>query len=137
VQTDSKSTAHFTPAPTEDDLQLLIHSGGFRALIDEARQAYDVVIIDTPPVTTSPDSALIAKFADTRLFLVRWGRTSWDEMTAAVGFLRLCRVGLDGIVIIGADSDSASYGQLASHETVPADARVIGPALYRSLSNVD
>jgi Mrp family chromosome partitioning ATPase len=137
VQADSKSTAHFIPAPTEDDLQLLIRSGGFGALIDEARQAYDIVIIDTPPVTTSPDAALIAKFADTRLFLVRWGRTSWDEMTAAVGFLRLCRVGLDGIVIVGADTDSASYGQLASYDTLPADTRVIRPASYRSLSHVD
>ena len=26
-----------------------------------------------------------------------------DQMTAAVGFLRLCRVGLDGIVMVGAD----------------------------------
>src|SRR5262249_54025933 len=114
------------------------HSGGFKALIEEARQAYDIVIIDTPPVTTSPDAALVARFADTHLFLVRWGRTSWDEMTAAVGFLRLCRVGLDGIVIIGADPGSGSYGQLASasSEAVSVDTRVIRPTPYRSLSDV-
>src|SRR5262249_5666051 len=137
VQADSKSTAHFIPAPTEDDLQLLIHSGGFNALIDEARQAYDIIIIDTPPVTRSPDAALVARFADTRLFLVRWGQTSWDEMTAAVGFLRLCRVGLDGIVIVGADAGSASYGQLASPDTALLDTRAIRPASYRSLPDLE
>ena len=137
VQADSKSAAHFIPAPKEDDFQLLIHSGGFAALLEEARQAYDIVIIDTPPVMTSADAALIGRFADTRLLLVRWGRTSWDEMTAAVGFLRLCRVGLDGIVIVGADTGSASYGQLARYDTAPLDTRLIRPSSYSSLSDME
>jgi tyrosine-protein kinase Etk/Wzc len=136
VQADSKSAAHFIPAPKEDDLQLLIHSGGFTTLLEEARQTYDIVIIDTPPVMTSADAALIGRFADTRLLLVRWGRTSWDEMTAAVGFLRLCRVGLDGIVIVGIDSGSASYGQLASYDTVPPGTHFIRPPSYRGLPDV-
>jgi polysaccharide biosynthesis transport protein len=137
VQADSKSTAHFIPAPKEEDLQLLLQSSGFRTLLEEARRAYDIVIIDTPPVMTSPDAALIGRFADTRLLLVRWGRTSWDEMTAAVGFLRLCRVGLDGVVIVGADTGSASYGQLASSDKAFLDSRVIRPASYRRLSDVE
>jgi len=137
VQADSKSSAHFIPAPTEDDLHLLIHSGGFKALLEEARHAYDIVIIDTPPVMTSPDAALIGRFADTRLLLVRWGRTSWDEITATVGFLRLCRVGLDGIVIVGADTDSARYGQLASSVAAPVDARLIRPESDRRLTDME
>jgi Mrp family chromosome partitioning ATPase len=137
VQADSKSSAHFLPAPNADDLHLLIHSGGFKALLEETRQAYDIVIIDTPPVMTSPDAALIGRFADTRLLLVRWGRTSWDEITATVGFLRLCRVGLDGIVIVGADTGSAHYSQLASFDAAPLDARLIRPESYRSLSDVE
>jgi polysaccharide biosynthesis transport protein len=136
VQADPKSTAHFVPAPKKDDLHLLIHSGGFTKLIEEARRAYDIVIIDTPPVMMSPDAAVIARFADTRLLLVRWGRTYWDEMTAAVGFLRLCRVELDGIVVVGADTGSGSYGQIASSDTGLLDTRVIRPASYRGFSDV-
>jgi Mrp family chromosome partitioning ATPase len=125
VQEDAKSAAHFIAAPNPDDLQLLLHSGGFTTLLEQARQLYEVVIIDTPPVMTRADAALIGKFVDTRLLLVRWGRTSWDEMTAAVGFLRLCRVALDGIVMVGADPGSAGYGQLASYDTAPSDNRFI------------
>jgi uncharacterized protein involved in exopolysaccharide biosynthesis/Mrp family chromosome partitioning ATPase len=136
VQEDSKSTAHFISAPKEDDFQLLIHTGGFMTLLEEARRAYDIVIIDTPPVMTSADAALIARFADTRLLLVRWGRTSWDAMTAAVGFLRLCRVGLDGIVMVGADAGFASYGQLASYDTAPPDTHFIRPPSYRGLPDL-
>jgi polysaccharide biosynthesis transport protein len=137
VQADAKSTAHFIPAPSEDDLQLLLHSGGFATLLDEARQAYDIVIIDTPPVMTSADAALIGKFADTRLLLVRWGRTSWDEMTAAVGFLRLCRIGLDGIIMVGVDTGTASYGQLGSYGPAPSDNRSMRLPPNRSLSEAE
>jgi capsular exopolysaccharide synthesis family protein len=127
VQADAKSGAHFVPAPTADDLQLLLHSGGFATLIEEARQAYDIVIIDTPPVMTSADAALIGRFADTSLLLVRWGRTSWDEVTAAVGFLRLCHIGLDGIIMAGIDSSATSYSQLASYDNTPSDYRLMRP----------
>jgi polysaccharide biosynthesis transport protein len=139
VQADAKSGAHFIPAPKEDDLQLLLHSGGFARLLDEARQAYDVVIIDTPPVMTSADAALIGRYADTRLLLVRWGWTSWDEMTAAAGFLRLCRVGLDGIVLTGVDTGSAGYGQLASYnyDTAPPASRFTRPSSGRSLTEAE
>jgi uncharacterized protein involved in exopolysaccharide biosynthesis len=137
VQADPKSTAHFISAPKEEDFQLLIHSGGLETLLKKARQAYDIVIIDTPPVMTSADAALIGKFADIRLFLVRWGWTSWDEMTAAIGFLRLCRVRLDGIVIVGADAGFGSYGQLASYNAAPLTTKSIRPPSYQSLTDVE
>ena len=34
VQRDTRSTAHFIAAPDHDDLQLLLHSGGFAKLLD-------------------------------------------------------------------------------------------------------
>jgi capsular exopolysaccharide synthesis family protein len=137
VQADTKSAAHFIAAPNPDDLQFLLHSGGFTRLLDEARQAYDVVIIDTPPVMTSADAALIGRVADTRLLLVRWGRTSWDQMMAATGFLRLCRVGLDGIVLVGVDKGSAGYGQFASYDSAPSDHQFMRPPSRRSLAEAE
>jgi Mrp family chromosome partitioning ATPase len=137
VQVDAKSGAHFIPAPKADDLQLLLHSGGFSKLLEEARQVYDTIIIDTPPVMTSADAALIGRFADTCLFLVRWGNTSWDEMNAAVGFMRLCRVGPDGIVMVGVDAGSTGYGQLASYDTVHSDNRFMRSPSDRRLTEVE
>jgi polysaccharide biosynthesis transport protein len=137
VQKDAKSAAHFIAAPNPDDLQLLLNSGGFTTLLEEARQDYDVVIIDTPPVMTRADAAVIGRFVDIRLLVVRWARTSWDQMTAAVGFLRLCRVGLDGIVMVGVDPGSARYGQLASFDTAPSDNQFIGPPSDRRLTEAE
>jgi Mrp family chromosome partitioning ATPase len=137
VQADAKSAAHFVSALKDDEHQLLLDSGGFAALLEEARQAYDVVIIDTPPVMTSADAALIGRFADIRLLLVRWGRTSWDQMTAAVGFFRLCRVGLDGIVMVGVDNGAAGHGQLASYDTAPSHNRLMRPSSDRRLTEAE
>jgi Mrp family chromosome partitioning ATPase len=135
VHADAKSDAHFIPAPSDTELQLLLHSGGFSTLLEEARHAYDAIIIDTPPVMTSAEAAVIGRFADTCLLVVRWGRTSWDEMTAAVGFLRLCQVGLDGVVMMGVDSGAgSSYGQLASYAAKHPDSRFIRPPPDRNLT---
>ena len=58
-------------------------------------------------------------------------------MTAAVGFLRLCRVGLDGIVMVGADTSSAGYSQLATYDSAPSDHRVIRTPSDRRLTEVE
>ena len=137
VQADTKSAAHFLPARSEDHHYHMLHSGGFATLLEEARQAYDIVIIDTPPVMTRADAAVIGRFADTCLLLVRWGRTYWDEMTAAVGFLRLCRVRLDGIVMVGADTGSAGYGQVGGYDTAPSDYRLIRPPSAGTLTEAE
>jgi succinoglycan biosynthesis transport protein ExoP len=137
VQPDPKSTAHFIIAPSEDDLQLLLLSGGFATLIEEARRAYDVVILDTAPVMTNALAAVLGRFADTSLFLVRWGRTSWDEMMAAVGFLRLCSIGLHGIVMVGVDAGSTYYGQIGSYGSRPSDDRFLRPTSDRRLTEAE
>jgi capsular exopolysaccharide synthesis family protein len=135
VQVDTKSAAHFIPAPNPDDLQLLLHSGGFKTIIEEARRAYDVIILDTPPVTTSSEAAVIARLADKCLFLVRCGQTSWDEMTSAIGFLRLCGIALDGIVMVAVDSGNAQYGGVGGYGTVPtSDPPSTRPASDRRLT---
>lgn len=137
VRADTKSTARYIPAPSEDDLQRLIHSGQFAKLLEEARLTHDAVIIDTPPVMTSTNAALLGKFADKALLVVRWGRTSWDQMNAAVGFLRLCQVGLDGIVMVGAERGTAGYGQFSGYGYAGAEARSVRPTLDRESNTAE
>jgi hypothetical protein len=58
-------------------------------------------------------------------------------MTAAIGFLRLCRVGLDGIVMVGVDPGSAGYGQFASYDTSSSDNRFMPAPSDRRLTEVE
>lgn len=59
---------HKAPNPAE-----LLENGRFKAMIEQAREEYDVVIIDCPPDTIVADPQLIADVADRTIFVIRAG----------------------------------------------------------------
>lgn len=107
VQTDPRTSAHFIAAGGERDFQRLVNSQSFANLIAEARLSYEVIILDTPPVLAMPDAGIIGKAADAALLVVRRGQTSWEMMASAMGFLKLCGIQLDGVVM--SHSGAAAY----------------------------
>ncbi len=54
----------------------LVKSARFKALIAEARRAYDYVVLDTPPMVGLPDCRVIAESVDAFLVVVAAHRTS-------------------------------------------------------------
>lgn len=107
LQVDPESGAHVLTATVEDGSNLIVSSAGWGVLMDAAREQYDVVIVDTPPVTAVPDAAAVGSHADLNLFLVQWDGPSRRTIAGAVRFLRLCAVRLDGVVITGVRSGFA------------------------------
>ena len=69
--------------PTSDPIAGLT-SARMRRLLDEARGAFDWVIVDTPPVALLPDANLLASMIDGAVIVVRAGSTSWDLVERAV-----------------------------------------------------
>ncbi len=53
-------------------------------VVEEAREAFDWVIIDTPPVAVLPDANLLAAMADGAILVVRADSTPWDMAQRAV-----------------------------------------------------
>ena len=53
-------------------------------LIDEAREAFDWVIIDTPPVGLLTDANLLASMVDGAVLVVKAGSTPYDLVKRAV-----------------------------------------------------
>lgn len=66
----------------------LILSNSFARLVEACRKAFDIVIIDTPPVGPVVDAIHIAQFADVVLFVTRWSSTSQGEAKAALARLQ-------------------------------------------------
>lgn len=54
-----------------DDSTELISSPNMRRLIEQAKKNMDMVIIDTPPLSASPDAECIAEFADAAILVVK------------------------------------------------------------------
>jgi capsular exopolysaccharide synthesis family protein len=67
------------PNPAE-----LLQSEAMAGVIAEARDAYDVVIIDAPPLLPVTDAAVLAAQSDGTLVVIRHGRTTKEQARQAV-----------------------------------------------------
>lgn len=75
-----------TMAPSE-----LLRNETFEQLLQMAKQYFDVVIVDTPPMDLVTDAELICGLVDFNLLVLHYGRHSMEEITN--GIKRLKRYG--------------------------------------------
>jgi polysaccharide biosynthesis transport protein len=67
------------PCPISDRVHNaaeLLGTTEMKQLIDTAREAYDLVIIEVPPMAAVVDYKMIARHCDRFVFVVEWGKTS-------------------------------------------------------------
>ena len=69
--------------PTSDPMASLI-SDRMRQLIEEAKESFDWVIIDTPPIVLLPDANLLAAMADAAVLVIRANSTPHALVKRAV-----------------------------------------------------
>ena len=79
-------------------------------LMSELKVAYDMVILDTPPVMAVADARVIGQLADKTLFVVRWDKTPRKVARAALDLLRQGGVEVAGTVL--QQVDLGRYGRL-------------------------
>ncbi|WP_338031163.1 GumC family protein [Chachezhania antarctica] len=77
----------------------LLSSNKFAALLQEARETYDQIVIDTPPVLVVPDARIVAQLADVVLFVVRWDKTLKAQVMAGLHEFDGVNRGVDGLVL--------------------------------------
>ncbi len=84
-------------APPDRPAELLAAAGAGRVIAD-LRRAFDLVLIDAPPVLPVTDAMLLAGLADAVL-LVATGRTRLHDLRRAADELRRARASVLGIVL--------------------------------------
>lgn len=116
------------PNPAE-----LLQSRAMAELLSEARAAYDIVIIDAPPLLPVTDAALITAQSDGALLVVRHGKTTRDQVAGAVDRLRQVDGALVGVVInMVPTRRSSGYGYGYGYGYAPqADLAVTPPSTAR------
>jgi succinoglycan biosynthesis transport protein ExoP len=77
----------------------LFASDKFKELIAEARNNYDSVIIDTPPVLVVPDARIIAEQVDAIVFTVQWDKTSKYQVEEALRLFHNSGQRVTGLVL--------------------------------------
>lgn len=82
------------PNPAE-----IVQTGAMEQLITGLRRAYDIVLIDAPPLLPVTDATILALLSDGALLVVRHGRTGHAQVRAAVDRLQTVGATLFGTVL--------------------------------------
>lgn len=100
----------------------VLSSDSFAKFLERAREIYDFVIVDTPPVLVVPDARVIAQNVDAVLFTVRWDKTSKTQVRDALRMFETVGVSVSGIVLNQIDGRGMkrygygdSYGAYSSY----------------------
>jgi capsular exopolysaccharide synthesis family protein len=114
------ATGPLPPNPAE-----VLETQAMRDLLSTVRDAYDVVIIDAPPLLPVADPAIIAPLADGVLLVTRHGKTSKDLVTQTVERLEAVGGRIVGVVLNMTPRRSVSgygygYGYGYGEQAVPA-----------------
>ena len=89
--------------PTE-----LFSSENFESLIDELKERYDYVVIDTPPINPVSDSLIISQKCDALIMVVKAGSTTYYSFNKAYDALKVLDIDVSGVILNGSVSN-ASY----------------------------
>lgn len=127
------STALATPSPWQDLIQagdeqdnlhiltsgslppnpmLLLESNKMAALLQEWRQEYDYVLVDTPPVIGITDAQCLTSKVDTFILVAAINRSTRSGISRALEILSTARANVSGLLInmIGSSDSEYHYG---------------------------
>lgn len=91
----------------------LIGSENFEKLLKAARDVFDVILIDSPPVLVATDAVLLGNFADASMMVVSANQTDFNALEQARETLEGVGLPLAGLVVNRFDDSkgtSYSYG---------------------------
>lgn len=76
-ETDIKNLHMVFAGPVPPNPSELLGNKNFKAMVEKAREEYDLVIIDTPPLGSVIDSAVVAKNCDGVMLVIAHGNISY------------------------------------------------------------
>ena len=77
----------------------LFSSEKFANFLNRAREIYDTIIIDTPPVLVVPDARVIGQAADAIICVVKWDSTSKAQVEEALRMFETVNLRITGMVM--------------------------------------
>ena len=110
--TDVRNMDMIFSGPVPPNPSELLGNARFKKLVDDARAMYDMVIIDTPPLGSVIDTAVVSKFCDGALFVIESGAISYHFAKKIKEQLTVAECRILGVVLnkVEMNSDKA-YGK--------------------------
>jgi len=93
----------------------LLSSAAMRALLARTTAAYDIVLVDSPPIFPVADASLLATLVDGVVLVVRGERTPRHVTQEAIGRLRFMQAKVLGVVLNGVNPGAGEYSYRYSY----------------------
>jgi receptor protein-tyrosine kinase len=99
VQPHTNGVVFLGTGPKAPNPAELLGTRAMRQLIKDAKEIYDVVIIDAPPMLPVADASIIVKEVDGAVLLARYGSTSREQLRLAIARIHGVGGRLLGVVL--------------------------------------
>lgn len=96
---DDRSGLHILSGKGHSDPQKLFSGDKFAGLIAWARENYDLIVLDTPPIMAVSDSIVLSHHVDAVLYVVQWETTPKKSVESGIQQLREAGAPIAGAVI--------------------------------------
>lgn len=107
--TDQPYLSILTSGPIPPNPAELLGSKAMEQFLEQAKEEYDVVLFDTPPVLAVTDAQILANRCDGALLVVYSGKTELEEATKAKDLLVAAKGKLLGTVLNHKKLQSSDY----------------------------
>ena len=95
-----------TPPPNPAELLASSNMGG---LVEELRELYDHIVIDTPPTLSVTDAVVLSPRADATILVIRSGHTTKQALRRARDILTQVNAHVAGVLLNAVDLTSPDY----------------------------
>ncbi len=127
---DTRSNAWILPASGQRDIPHdLFSKPEADELLRNLSEAFDYVILDTPPLLGVADARILAAKADRVLYVVQWNKTPTSAAQSAIEILQECGANVAGVILSKVNvkqqarygyGDSSDYFNYYRHYYLPA-----------------
>ena len=101
---DVMTAGPIPPNPSE-----LLASDAMEQMLRDLSEKYDVILIDTPPINVVTDAMELAKNISGIVLVVRYGRTTDEDIDNVFDRVKLANMNLLGFILNGVKSKHAGY----------------------------
>lgn len=90
---------------------VVLRSEKYKALMEQLRNEYDYIIVDTPPILLVTDSLIISDVVDTTLFVINQKSTKKSDVKEALRLLKESNANLSGIILSNVNKRITNYSK--------------------------
>lgn len=101
---DCLTSGVIPPNPSE-----LLETGEFSKLLEELKERYDYIIVDTPPVTVVTDAAIAIRQCTGVIVVIRQNVTTYDLLDLTMADIEKAGVKVLGFIVLGTENKAKRY----------------------------